>query len=308
MDAVLTKKADELAKEFAGQATTLEELNNAMRALMKTALESMLNTELDVHLGRASLAGQASLAENTLADAAEKGALTDSMTDVTDGSSKPRNRRNGTSPKTIQGDMGKLPLAMPRDRDGTFEPLLLGKYQRRLPGFDEKILALYAKGMTTRDIQEIVKELYGVEISPTLVSEITEDLDGEVRAWQTRRLDSIWPIVFLDGIIVHIRGESGRVSEHTMYVAIGVNFEGRKELLGLWLNETEGAKFWLSCLTDLKNRGVTDIFITCVDGLTGFPEAIPTAFPPGSRAVVHRASGPGRLEVCHRCRQSRSGP
>lgn len=279
MDGVLTKKADELAKEFAGQATTLEELNNAMRALMKTALESMLNTELDVHLGRASLAGQASLAENTLADAAEKGALTDSTTDVTDGSSKPRNRRNGTSPKTIQGDMGKLPLAMPRDRDGTFEPLLLGKYQRRLPGFDEKILALYAKGMTTRDIQEIVKELYGVEISPTLVSEITEDLDGEVRAWQTRRLDSIWPIVFLDGIIVHIRGESGRVSEHTMYVAIGVNFEGRKELLGLWLNETEGAKFWLSCLTDLKNRGVTDIFITCVDGLTGFPEAIPTAFP-----------------------------
>jgi len=279
MDAVLTKKADALAKEFAGQATTLEELNNAMRALMKTALETMLNTELDVHLGRASLAGQGSLAENTQVDAVEKAALTDSTAGAADGSSKPRNRRNGTSPKTIQGDMGKLPLAVPRDRDGTFAPLLLGKYQRRLPGFDEKILALYAKGMTTRDIQEIVKELYGVEISPTLVSEITEDLDGEVRAWQTRRLDSIWPIVFLDGIVVHIRGESGRVSEHTMYVAIGVNFEGRKELLGLWLNETEGAKFWLSCLTDLKNRGVTDIFITCVDGLTGFPEAIQTAFP-----------------------------
>lgn len=271
MDALLTKRADALAKEFAGQATTLEELNDAMRSLMKTALESMLNTELDVHLGRTLEAEN-----NQEIAAAETAGLPDS---TTDGSAKPRNRRNGTSPKTIQGDMGKLPLAVPRDRDGTFAPLLLGKYQRRLPGFDEKILALYAKGMTTRDIQEIVKELYGVEISPTLVSEITEDLDGEVRAWQTRRLDAVWPIVFLDGIIVHIRGESGRVSEHTMYVAIGVNFAGRKELLGLWLNETEGAKFWLSCLTDLKNRGVTDIFITCVDGLTGFPEAIQTAFP-----------------------------
>jgi putative transposase len=118
-----------------------------------------------------------------------------------------------------------------------------------------------------------------VELSPTLVSEITEDLDGEVTAWQARRLESIWPIVFMDGIVVHIRGESGRVSEHTMYVAIGVNWEGRKELLGLWLNETEGAKFWLSCLTDLKNRGVTDMFIVCVAGLSGFPEAIQTAFP-----------------------------
>lgn len=273
MDATLTKKAGELAKEFASQATTLEELNGAMRSLMKTALETMLNTELDVHWGRTSLA------EHLEAEATEKAALTDSTPSVADGSAKPRNRRNGTSPKTIQGDMGKLPLAVPRDRDGTFEPLLLGKYQRRLPGFDEKILALYAKGMTTRDIQEIVKELYGVEISPSLVSEITEDLDAEVTAWQTRRLDSIWPIVFLDGIVVHIRGESGRVSEHTMYVAIGVNFAGKKELLGLWLNETEGAKFWLSCLTDLKNRGVNDIFITCVDGLTGFPEAIQAAFP-----------------------------
>ena len=138
MNAILTKKADELAKEFAGQATTLEELNSAMRALMKSALESMLNTELDVHLGRASLSGQASLAENTQADAAEQGALTGSTTGAADGSSKPRNRRNGTSPKTIQGDLGKLPLAVPRDRDGTFEPLLLGKYQRGLPGFDKK--------------------------------------------------------------------------------------------------------------------------------------------------------------------------
>ena len=168
------------------------------------------------------------------------------------------------------GESGELPIAVPRDREGTFEPQLLGKYQRRLPGFYEIILALYAKGMTTRDTQALVKDLYGVEISPTLVPEITEDLDGEVKAWQTRRLEAIWPIVFMDGIVVYIRGESGR------------DWEGRQELLGLWLNETERAKFWLSCLTDLKNRGVNDIFIVCVDGLSGFPDAIQTAFPQAS--------------------------
>jgi putative transposase len=154
MDATLTKKANELAKEFSSQATNLEELNDAMRSLMKTALQSMLNTELDVHLGRTSID------ENRETQAAERVAEADPAAGVSADPSKPRNRRNGTSPKTIQGDLGKLPLAVPRDRDGTFEPLLLGKYQRRLPGFDEKILALYAKGMTTRDIQEIVKDLY----------------------------------------------------------------------------------------------------------------------------------------------------
>ena len=133
--------------------------------------------------------------------------------------------------------------------------------------------------MTTRDIQDLVKELCGVDVSPTLISEITEDLDTEVKAWQMRRLESVMPIVFLDGLVVHIRSESGRVTEQTMYVAIGVNFTGKKELLGLWLDETEGAKFWLSCLTDLKNRGLNDIFIVCVDGLSGFPEAIQTAYP-----------------------------
>jgi transposase-like protein len=175
--------------------------------------------------------------------------------------------------------MGEMTIKTPRDRNGTFEPQLIAKGQRRIEGFDQKILALYAKGMTTRDIQDIVKDLYGVEVSPTLVSEITADLDAEVTAWRTRRLDGVWPIVYLDGIVVHVRGENGRVSQHTMYVAIGVNLQGRKELLGLWLSETEGAKFWLSCLTDLKNRGVSDIFVVCVDGLSGFPEAIRAAFP-----------------------------
>lgn len=281
MDAMLTKKADELAKELASQAGTLDDLNGMMRSLMKTAIETMLHSEMSVHLKRDRAAddAEAGPGERGLIEATSPAASAGPEGASTALRAKPRNRRNGTSPKTIQGESGELPIAVPRDREGTFEPQLLGKYQRRLPGFDEKILALYAKGMTTRDIQDLVKELYGVEISPTLVSEITEDLDGEVKAWQTRRLEAIWPIVFMDGIVVHIRGESGRVSEHTMYVALGVNWEGRKELLGLWLNETEGAKFWLSCLTDLKNRGVNDIFIVCVDGLGGFPEAIQTAFP-----------------------------
>src|SRR5207302_2285873 len=189
------------------------------------------------------------------------------------------NRRNGHSKKTLRSDRGDLTLDTPRDRDGTFEPLLIPKHQRRLPGFDEKIFALYAKGMTTRDIQEVVKELYGVEVSPTLVSQITADLVAGVTSWQQRRLDAVWPIVYLDGLVVHVRGDSGRVSPHTMYVAIGVNLQGKKELLGLWLSETEGAKFWLGCLTDLKNRGLNDIFVACVDGLTGFTEAIHAAYP-----------------------------
>jgi len=143
--------------------------------------------------------------------------------------------------------------------------------------------------MTTRDIQEIVRELYDVDVSATLISEITADLDAEVTAWRTRSLEPIWPIVYFDGIVVHVRGDSGRVSPHTMYVALGVNLQGNKELLGLWLSETEGAKFWLSCLTDLKNRGLHDIFITCVDGLTGFPEAIRAAYPQAKvqLCVVH---------------------
>ena len=179
----------------------------------------------------------------------------------------------------MQGELGEVAIATPRDRDGTFEPQLIGKHQRRISGFDEKILALYAKGMTTRDIQDIVQELYGVEVSPTLVSDITSDIDVEVTAWRSRPLDPVWPIVYLDGIVVHVRGANGRVSQHTVYVAIGVNLTGRKELLGLWLSENEGAKFWLSCLTDLKNRGLSNIFVACIDGLSGFAEAIHVAYP-----------------------------
>ena len=275
MDASLQARVEQLATEFASQATTAEELNELMRLMMKSGLERMLNAEMDVHLGRKGSEETTANAEPSSAPAAKK--------------KSPPNRRNGRSRKRVQGDLGEVDLHTPRDRDGTFEPQIVGKHQRRVPGFDEKILALYAKGMTTRDIQEIVQDLYGVEVSPALISSITEDLDAEVTAWRTRPLESVWPIVYFDGIVVHVRGANGRVSQHTIYVALGVNLEGRKELLGLWLAETEGAKFWLSCLTDLKNRGLSDIFVACIDGLSGFAEAIHAAYPQTSvqLCIVH---------------------
>jgi putative transposase len=274
MDATLQRRAEELAAEFANQARTAEDLSELMRLMMKSGLERMLNTELDIHLGRRSVA------------AAEEPTAVESVDPV--GQRRP-NRRNGHSPKTVQGDLGEVTLAIPRDRNGTFEPQLVPKHQRRVPGFDEKILALYAKGMTTRDIQEIVQELYGVEVSATLVSEITADLDAEVTAWRSRPLSAVWPIVYFDGIVVHVRSASGKVAQHTVYVALGINLEGHKELLGLWLGENEGAKFWLSCLTDLKNRGLRDILVACIDGLSGFPDAIRAAYPQATvqLCIVH---------------------
>jgi transposase-like protein len=261
MDGSLRSRAEELALEFANSATTIDELNQLLRLMMKSGLERMLDTEMDVHLGRRPAATNALNAELAAAQ------------------SGPPNRRNGRSKKSVQGELGEVTIVTPRDRDGTFEPQIIGKHQRRIPDFDEKILALYAKGMTTRDIQEIVQELYGVEVSPQLVSEITADLDASVTAWRSRSLEAVWPIVYFDGIVVNVRGENRRVSQHTVYVALGVNLEGKKELLGLWLGQNEGAKFWLSCLTDLKNRGLSDIFVACIDGLSGFAEAIHAAYP-----------------------------
>jgi putative transposase len=282
MDDSLRTRAEQLASEIAGQAKTAEDLNGLMRLMMKSALERMLNSELDVHLGRKALApgGEPLAVPSNGAEPSPAGPA--------NRQGKP-NRRNGRSRKTVQGDLGELTIATPRDRDGTFEPQLIGKHQRRVPGFDEKILALYAKGMTTRDIQEIVRELYDVEVSPTLISEITADLDAEVTTWRTRPVEALWPIVYFDGIVVHVRGANGRVSQHTIYVALGVNLEGHKQLLGLWLGQSEGAKFWLACLTDLKNRGLRDIFVACIDGLSGFAEAIHAAYPETSvqLCIVH---------------------
>lgn len=273
MDVSLRSRAEELAKDFANQATTSEDVNELIRLMVKSSLERMLDTEMDVHLGRRKLA---------VAGDARRLAATAIVADETAPANSPGgrpNRRNGRSRKTVQGELGEMTIATPRDRAGTFEPQVIGKYQRGVPGFDEKIFALYAKGMTTRDIQELILELYGVEVSPTLISEITADLDAEVTSWRTRLLEPVWPIVYFDGIVVHVRGTDARVSPHTVYVALGVDLEGHKELLGLWLAENEGAKFWLSCLTDLRNRGVSDIFVACIDGLSGFADAIRAAFP-----------------------------
>ena len=283
MDDALQGRVEVLAREIAGQARTIEDVSGLMRLMMKSALERMLDTEMDVHLGRRPLAEPSSPPAATATTPAESPKVAPGL------SKKTPNRRNGRSKKTLRSETGDLAITTPRDRDGTFEPQLIEKHQRRVPGFDEKILALYAKGMTTRDIQEIVHELYGVEISATLVSEITADLDAEVGAWRTRPIDPVWPIVYFDGLVTHVRGANGRVSQHTIYVAIGVNLEGRKELLGLWLAESEGAKFWLACLTDLKNRGLHDIFVVCIDGLSGFAEAIHAAYPQASvqLCIVH---------------------
>jgi transposase-like protein len=275
MDASLRSRAEQLAGEIASQARTAEDLNGLMRLMMKAALERMLNTEMDVHLGRKVLSSVA----DADASATHPAAASEPSPAAPIPAKRSPNRRNGRSQKTVQGDVGELTIATPRDRDGTFEPQLIAKHQRRVPGFDEKILALYAKGMTTRDIQEIVRELYDVEVSATLISEITADLDAEVTAWRTRPLEGVWPIVYFDGLVVHARGDDGRVTQRTVYVALGVNLQGHKELLGLWLGQAEGAKFWLACLTDLKSRGLHDIFVACIDGLSGFAEAIHAAYP-----------------------------
>jgi putative transposase len=189
-----------------------------------------------------------------------------------------KNRRNGYSKKTIKGEFGEAEIAVPRDRNGEFEPLIIPKGQTRFNGFDDKILSLYARGMTTRDIQEQLKDLYGVEVSHTLISNVTEAVEAERKVWQNRSLDEVYPIIFLDALVVKVRHE-GRVSNKAVHLALGVNLEGKKELLGIWMTQNESSKFWLSVVTELQNRGVKDIFIACVDGLTGFPEAIEAVYP-----------------------------
>ncbi len=188
------------------------------------------------------------------------------------------NSRNGKTHKTVKGKTGEMELTVPRDRNGEFEPQLVKKHQRRLPGFDDKVIALYAHGMTTRMIAEHLKELYGVDVSPSLISAVTDTVIEDVKAWQSRPLDAVYPIVYLDAIHLKMRTE-GRVQNQAVYLALGINLDGQKELLGLWIGESEGAKFWLGVLTELQNRGVEDILIACVDGLKGFPEAIETVYP-----------------------------
>lgn len=188
------------------------------------------------------------------------------------------NARNGSSRKTLKGEFGALPIDIPRDRQGSFEPQLIPKHQTRWTGFDDKILSLYARGMTVREIQGHLEEMYGTEVSPSLISSVTDAVIDEVKAWQSRPLDALYPIVYLDCIHVKVR-DNGAVRVKAVYLALGIKLDGEKELLGIWIAQTEGAKFWLQVVTELKNRGVSDIFIACVDGLKGFPEAIEAVFP-----------------------------
>jgi len=188
------------------------------------------------------------------------------------------NTRNGKSQKTLKGDFGELPIEIPRDRHGRFEPQIIAKHQSRWTGFDDKIISLYARGLTVREIQSHLEELYGTEVSPSLISSVTDAVADEVKAWQSRPLEPVYPIVYLDCIHVKVR-DTGAVRVKAVYLAIGITMSGEKEVLGLWIAQTEGAKFWLQVVTELKNRGVQDIFIACVDGLKGFPEAIETVYP-----------------------------
>lgn len=244
-------RREELLTELAADCESPEEFMGLLNDLKKSLLEKALDAEMDQHLGYRKH------------DPAGRGS---------------GNSRNGKSKKTVQGEFGKTEIATPRDRNGSFEPRLVGKHQRRMPGFDQKILALYAKGMTTRDIAQTMHELYEVEVSHDLISHVTESVQSEVSTWQNRPLADVYPILFMDGLVVSIRAE-GKVTKHTIYLAMAINMDGRKELLGLWIAKTEGAKFWLSVLTDLRNRGVQDIFIASVDGLSGFPDAIESVFP-----------------------------
>ena len=225
--------------------------NGLLKQLTKALVERALNAELTHHLGyeKNETAGRGT-----------------------------GNSRNGKSRKQLQGDFGQVEIEVPRDRNGDFEPRIVGKHQRRFSGFDDKILSMYARGMTTREIQGHLQEIYGVEVSPTLISEVTDAVLEEAQAWQSRPLEPLYAIVFLDALFVKMRHE-GRVENRAVYVALGITLEGRKDVLGLWTSATEGSKFWLAVLTELRNRGVQDVLIACVDGLKGFPEAITSVYP-----------------------------
>lgn len=237
-------------RDAAKSIKTEKDLNDFSQMLTKITVEAALNAELDDHLGYAKH----------------------------DSSNNNENSRNGFSSKMLRTEDGQFELETPRDRLGSFEPQLVKKQQTRFTSMDDKILSLYAKGMTTREIVETFKEMYDADISPTLISKVTDSVIEKVIEWQSRPLDPVYPIVYLDCIVVKIRQDK-HVINKAVYLALGVNLEGHKELLGMWISENEGAKFWLNVLTEMHNRGLNDILIACVDGLKGFPEAINTVYP-----------------------------
>ncbi|MDZ4876544.1 MAG: IS256 family transposase ISXax1 [Chroococcidiopsis cubana SAG 39.79] len=243
---------DELLKGYENPGDLLGE-GGILKQLTAALVERCLNAEMKTHLE-----------EQRLEPATEGKAI--------------RNRRNGHSRKTIKGEFGEAEISVPRDRNSEFEPIIVKKGRTRFDGFDDKILSLYARGMSTRDIQAQLQELYGVEVSPGLISNVTDAVEEERKIWQNRVIDPVYPIVYFDAIVVKVR-QDGRVINKAIHLALGVNLSGTKELLGMWMTQNESAKFWLQVLTELQNRGLKDIFIACIDGLTGFPDAIEAVFP-----------------------------
>jgi len=241
---------DDLLKDCKNPEDLLGE-EGVFKQLKKALLERALNAELDDHLGY------------------EKGDRK--------GRNK-KNSRNGHGSKLLIGEDGEMELSTPRDRDATFNPQIIKKGQKRFDGFDDKIISMYARGMSVREIRGHLEEIYGVEVSPDLISRVTDEVMDEVRQWQTRPLDGIYPIIIFDALRVKIRDE-GVVRNKAVYLALGFTLEGHKEVLGLWIEQTEGAKFWLRVMNEIKNRGVNDVFIAVVDGLKGFPDAINAVFP-----------------------------
>lgn len=247
-------RAEELMDELISECKTPEDLlgkDGLLKQLTKCLVERALQGELTHHLGY----------EKHDSDGNNTG-----------------NSRNGTSQKTLKGERGDITVEIPRDRNGSFEPQFIKKGQTRFAEFDDKIISMYARGMTTREIGAHLKEIYGADVSPDLISDVTDSVMEEVREWQNRPLDAVYPILFLDALRVKIR-DNGHVKNMAVYLAIGVNMQGLKEVLGIWVEQTEGAKFWLKVVTELQNRGVKDILIACVDGLKGFPDAINSTFP-----------------------------
>ena len=259
-DPELLKLADSLLANYKKPEDLIGE-NGLLKQLTKMLVERALEVEMTDHLGH------------------------DKSGTVNNDSA---NTRNGHSGKTLKGDFGALPIDIPRDRQGTFEPQIIAKHQTRWSGFDDKIISLYARGLSVREIQGHLEEMYGAEVSPALISSVTDAVSDDVKAWQARPLDALYPILYLDCIHVKVR-DAGAVRNKAVFLAIGVNMDGHKEVLGLWIAQTEGAKFWLQVVTELKNRGVQDIFIACVDGLKGFPDAIETVYPKAAvqLCIVH---------------------
>jgi putative transposase len=241
----------QLIAEIVKNCKTEKDFTDLFRTIKQRGLEAALAGELTTHLGYD-----------------KHGRAEDAST----------NARNGYSKKTLKTIQGELEIAIPRDRNGAFEPQIISKHQTRFDGIDEKIISLYASGLSTRDIQVQLQELYGAAVSATLISNVTDSILADVKLWQARPLDKLYPIVYLDCLVVKVRTEKG-IMNKAIYLALGVNTEGNKELLGMWISQNEGASFWLGVLTDMKNRGLEDILIACVDGLTGFPEAIETVYP-----------------------------